>query len=72
MTDKDEAPSETTEYGFRFGAALVERAANLGHGRVVVRVTTPKGTLDVYATKTGKMRVFLGDQEISREARIER
>lgn len=64
MSDKDEAPRELTEYGFRFGAALVERRMSLGGGRVVVTVKTPKCTLNVYVTKTGKMRVYFGGMEV--------
>lgn len=57
-----EAPRALTEYGFQFGAALVERCAEL-RGAVVVTVTTPKGRLDVYVTRTGKTRVFSAGQE---------
>ena len=64
MSDKDDVPRELTEYGFRFGAALVERCMSLGGGRVVVTVKTPKGALDVYVTKTGKMRVYFGGMEV--------
>lgn len=64
MNDKDDAPCELTEYGFRFGAALVQRCMSLGGGRVMVTVKTPKGELDVYVTKTGKMRVYFGGMEV--------
>ena len=60
----DDVRREVTEYGFQFGAALVERCAAVGRGAVVVTVTTPKGKLDVYVTKTGKMRVFFGGMEV--------
>lgn len=58
-----EAPRALTEYGFQFGAALVERCTELRKGSVVVTVTTPKGRLDVYVTRTGKTRVFSDGQE---------
>ena len=60
----DDAKTSLTEYGFQFGAALVERCASLPGERVVVSVTTPKGALQVYVTKTGKMRVYFGGMEV--------
>ena len=63
MTD-DAVSSKPTEYGFQFGSALVERCAVVGKSAVVVTVTTPKARLDVYVTKTGKMRLFMGNKEV--------
>jgi len=60
----DTVRRELTEYGFQFGAALVERCMETGKGGVVVTVKTPKCTLDVYVTKTGKVRVFMGGFEV--------
>lgn len=54
-----------TPHGFEFGSARVERVAsdeNLGW--VIVRVTTPKKLLDVYVTKTGKMRLILDGEKV--------
>lgn len=64
MQDKDTVRRELTEYGFQFGAALVERCLEVGKGAVVVSVKTPKHKLDVYVTKTGKMRVYFGGMEV--------
>lgn len=64
MEDKDTVRRELTKYGFQFGAALVERCMEVGKGAVVVSVKTPKHKLDVYVTKTGKMRVYFGDMEV--------
>ena len=54
---------DLTRYGFEFGSAKVERLySDDKKGFVVVSVTTPKhGTgkeLQIYVTKTGKIRVF--------------
>lgn len=50
--------SKLTQYGFEFGAAEVTRcASDEKKGWVVVRITTPKETLHIYVTKTGKIRV---------------
>lgn len=64
MADKDTVRRELTEYGFQFGSALVERCMEAGKGAVVVSVKTPKHKLDVYVTKTGKMRVYFGGMEV--------
>lgn len=49
-----------TDYGFEFGAAIVTRACSMPYGTVIVSITTPrlKIGLDIYVTKTGKVRVF--------------
>ena len=60
----DDVTTMRTDYGFKFGAALVERCASFPGGRVVVTVTTPKCALQVYVTKTGKMRVYFGGMEV--------
>lgn len=64
MTPKDDVRRELTEYGFQFGSALVERCMSVGKGAVVVTVKTPKHKLDVYVTKTGKMRIYFGGMEV--------
>lgn len=45
-------------YGFTFGSAEVERWHKDKRGGVVIGIKTPKTTLQVYVTKTGKVRVF--------------
>lgn len=45
------------QYGFEFGSAHVQRiASDLDKGWVVIEIRTPKAALQVYVTKTGKMR----------------
>lgn len=47
-----------TQYGFDYGSAKVTRTvSDDAKGWVVLRVTTPKEDLQVYVTKTGKIRV---------------
>ncbi|HCZ48005.1 MAG TPA: hypothetical protein DCZ11_03250 [Gammaproteobacteria bacterium] len=60
----EELRREITPYGFRFGAALVERCMEVSRGAVVITVKTPKCSLDLYVTKTGKVRVFMGGMEV--------
>ena len=56
--------SNSTEFGFQFGAALVERSASVGKGAVFVTVTTLKQRFDIYVTKTGKMRLYIAGKEL--------
>jgi len=58
--DLDNAIRATaTLYGFQYGAATVERAMhNARAGWVDIDITTPRARLQVYVTKTGKVRVF--------------
>lgn len=47
-----------TQYGFDYGAAKVTRCASDDKiGWVLLRVTTPKEDLQIYVTRTGKVRV---------------
>ena len=49
---------EEVEYGFRYGAATVTRlCSDEAKGWVVISVETPKSRVQVYVTKTGKVRV---------------
>lgn len=49
---------EITEYGFSWGAAKVTRMFSDGrHGWVTIGVKTPKRDIQIYVTKTGKVRV---------------
>lgn len=57
--------SARTPSGFSFGAALVEcRASDEKKGWVIVGVKTPKQRLQIYVTKTGKVRVWNGNKEM--------
>lgn len=47
-----------TPHGFTFGSATITRlASDEKKGWIVLGVTTPKADLQVYITKTGKIRV---------------
>ena len=62
-----------TKYGFQYGALSIERhMSDDKKGWVIIGLKTPKCELDVYVTKTGKVRIFdrLGldiDGELGRE-----
>jgi len=48
-----------TKYGFEYGSLAVERMCfDDKKGWVVLNISTPKGRVEVYATKTGKIRLF--------------
>lgn len=48
-----------TKCGFEWGAANVSRCcSDAKKGRVILSVQTAKNTIEVYITKTGKIRVF--------------
>ena len=54
-----------TKYGFRYGSAEVARiCSDEKKGWVIVEVSSPKGDVQVYVTKTGKIRVFKGTKEM--------
>ena len=60
MTDYAE-----TKYGFRYGSAEVTRiCSDEKKGWVIVEVRSPKSDVQVYVTKTGKIRVFKGNKEL--------
>ena len=47
------------DYGFKYGAAKVTRVASDDKkGWIVLQVETPKDTIQIYVTKTGKMRLY--------------
>lgn len=51
-----------TKFGFEWGAAKIERLfSDEKKGWVTFEVKTDKETLQVYITKTGKIRVNSGD-----------
>ncbi len=52
------AAEGATDYGFKFGAALVERFTKDKRLGVVIGITTDKDLIQVCVTKTGKVRVF--------------
>ena len=55
---------EITEYGFNWGAAEVTRMFSDGrHGWVTIGVKTPKHDIQIYVTKTGKVRIHDADGE---------
>jgi len=54
---------EETKYGFNYGAADVERLVS-DNGRVLIGIKTPRRKLQVHVTKTGLIRVWLGDTEL--------
>lgn len=54
---------ENSKYGFEYGAASIERVlSDKKEGYVVIGIDTPKQGIQVYVTKTGKIRVY-GDVE---------
>jgi hypothetical protein len=59
-----------TQYGFEYGSAKVTRIhSDTEKGWVVIGIQTPKGIIEVYATKTGKIRVWDGERrELKPEA----
>ena len=53
------------DYGFEFGAATVRRCfADNVKGWVVIEIKTPKSELQIYVTKTGKVRVHKDHKEM--------
>jgi len=59
-------PYAQTQYGFRYGSVEVTRCcSDEKKGWVVLMAETPKFIVQIYATKTGKVRVF----EMPKEAK---
>lgn len=55
-----------TQYGFEFGAAKVTRIhSDEKTGKVWMDIKTPKSYLQIYVTKTGKVRVFTNHKELT-------
>jgi hypothetical protein len=49
---------QETQYGFEYGAVDVSRmCSDEKKGWVVIRLKSPRGEVQVYVTKTGKMTV---------------
>ena len=62
-------PYEELEYGFRYGAAKVTRmCSDEKKGWITLVVETPKQSIQIYVTKTGKIRVSDADGEWARSA----
>ena len=58
---------EKTDFGFKFGPALVERRASddvKGWVYIGVHSQKPPECVDVYVTKTGKTRVYKNGKEL--------
>lgn len=65
MNTEIKVPYALTPYGFKYGGAEVMRvASDEKRGWVVLQVKSEKGTVQVYVTKTGKIRVHWDDQEM--------
>lgn len=46
-------------WGFQFGSAVITRTcSDQKKGWVVITLDTPKGSWDLYVTKTGKVRIY--------------
>ena len=57
---------EETTYGFNYGSAEVTRvASDHAKGWVVLEIRSPKERVQVYVTKTGKVRIYLNSEEIT-------
>lgn len=51
-------PFRETEFGFDYGAAKITRmCSDEKKGWIILRVETPKTDVQIYVTKTGKVRV---------------
>ena len=51
---------QETEYGFEYGAAKVSRmTSDKQKGWIILQIETPKSPdIQVYVTKTGKVRIY--------------
>lgn len=57
--------AEEARYGFRWGPLVVTRLFE-SRGRRMLKVSTDKHVVEVYASPTGRrMRVWLNDKELS-------
>lgn len=57
-------PFAELDYGFQHGAARVTRiCSDEKRGWVVLQIETPKSSIQVYVTKTGKIRIHDKDGE---------
>jgi len=72
MTHKKKAstaiPYAELQYGFQYGAAKVTRVCSDDQkGWVVLGIETPRQQIQVYVTKTGKIRIFENNVELARQ-----
>ena len=61
---------EETDYGFNYGAAEITRCwSDELKGWVILQLDTPKEKLQIYVTKTGKVRIHdqLGREWVRKE-----
>lgn len=66
MVDETMIHYKETEYGFEYGSASVTRMfSDDKKGWVTLGIQTPKHKIpiQIYVTKTGKVRVFYGNSE---------
>lgn len=64
-----------TSYGFQWGACKIERCVSDNKkGWVILRIITPKEKdgIQVYVTKTGKVRFFSKDGEYILRKKVEK
>lgn len=55
---------QETQFGFEWGAATVDRVfSDTKTGCVTISIRTPKEDLQIYVTKTGKVRVHGKDRK---------
>lgn len=58
-------PLQETIYGFEYGPAKVERmCSDDAKGWVVIGIESKKSRVQVYVTKTGKVRVYKDSKEL--------
>ena len=56
---------QETDYGFEYGSAKVNRIhSDDKKGYVILGVSSPKGSIQIYVTKTGKIRVWHNGKEM--------
>ena len=55
--------TKETRYGFKWGPVKIERYFHNDKGWVVIGVETEKEALQIYVTKTGKVRISSDDGE---------
>jgi len=54
-----------TAYGFEYGAASITRCcSDKKQGWVDIRIETPRTEIELYVTKTGKVRVYKKGKEL--------
>lgn len=57
--NRHEVRAEITEFGFNYGAAEVKRMfRDHKKGTCLIGIDTPRATIQIYVTRTGKVRVF--------------